>query len=47
MVVIIIAAAQAIEPFDEKVPEMDMKCVACILRTRNNEMIPLIAKYFL
>jgi hypothetical protein len=47
VIIAIIEAAQAMEAFETKVAEEDMNCEACILRTRNNEMIPLIAKYFL
>jgi len=43
----VVATEQAITPFPEKGNEVVMKSVACIIGGRNNEMINLIAKYFL
>jgi len=39
--------AQAMIAFELKVVEMHFKQAACVMACRNNEMINLIAKYFL
>jgi hypothetical protein len=47
MIVVVKAATEAEKTLKIEVAKNDMKCVGCILGTRNNEMIDLIAKYFL
>lgn len=49
IIIVIIADVmeQAVTSFGIKFVLSDLKVVACILKPRNNEMIYLIAKYFL
>jgi hypothetical protein len=50
MVVVVIIAeitAQAVAPFRMKVVVLDMFCAACMMLDRNNEIVDLIASYFL